>query len=389
MRRFRPRWRPHRRRSGALFAAATIPPQLGDAIARAYAALPGAAPSVAVRSSATAEDLPELSFAGQQESFLNVSGVEALLAAVKACWSSLWTARAIGYRATHGIDPDALSLAVTVQLMAPAEAAGILFTANPINGRRDQAMITAAWGLGEAIVGGTVTPDTLVVDKVANVIVERTTARKQVMTVRIAGGTEEQAVPDALQEAPALDDATALALVGLGQRIEELYDLPVDVEWTHGAGALAIVQARPITALPEPAVAPPDTWPLPDPKGKYMRASVVELLPDPLTPLFATLGLAAINAQSRRLMMEFTGGTDLWSEPCVTINQYAYLNGGFGPGNLIRILFGVMRRVPWMLRTAESRWRDQAHGDYMAVVARRQAPAPTEQTVGRAVGRRT
>ncbi|MGD8968851.1 MAG: PEP/pyruvate-binding domain-containing protein, partial [Anaerolineae bacterium] len=131
----------------ALFAAAQTPPDVTSAIALAYAALAGRDPVVAVRSSATAEDLPDASFAGQQETFLNVEGHAEVLAAVKRCWASLWTARAIGYRARQGIVPEGLSLAVVVQTLVPAEAAGIMFTANPLTGRRDQAMISASWGL--------------------------------------------------------------------------------------------------------------------------------------------------------------------------------------------------------------------------------------------------
>ncbi len=128
-----------------LFAHAPMPDDIARVVAQAYATLPGDNSAVAVRSSATAEDLPDLSFAGQQETFLNIRGQEAVQAAVQQCWASLWTARAIGYRAQHGIDQNSVSLAVVVQLLVPAEAAGILFTANPINGQRDQAMITATF----------------------------------------------------------------------------------------------------------------------------------------------------------------------------------------------------------------------------------------------------
>jgi pyruvate,water dikinase len=172
------------------FARASMPPDIADAIARAYGDLPGDGSVVAVRSSATAEDLPGLSFAGQQETYLNIQGLAAVQEAVKRCWASLWTARAIGYRAQHGIDQESISLAVVVQLLVPAEAAGVLFTANPVDGRRDQAMITATWGLGEAIVGGMVTPDTLTVEKSSGRVIQRETADKHVMTVRAESGTE-------------------------------------------------------------------------------------------------------------------------------------------------------------------------------------------------------
>ena len=137
-----------------------------------------------MRSSATAEDLPGASFAGQQETYLNIRGAEAVLDAVKQCWASLWTGRAIAYRARQDIDPTTVSLAVVVQELVFADAAGVLFTANPVSGQRDEMMITATWGLGEAIVSGAVTPDTLTVSKTSGKVLQRKTSEKQVMTVR-------------------------------------------------------------------------------------------------------------------------------------------------------------------------------------------------------------
>ena len=134
----------------ALFTA-PIPEALADELRAARAEL---GPAVAVRSSATAEDLEDASFAGQQDTFLNVRGDDALLDAVRGCWASLWTARAIAYRARRGIDPAEVALAVVVQEMVDADAAGVLFTANPTTGARDEVVIAAAWGLGEAVVGG-------------------------------------------------------------------------------------------------------------------------------------------------------------------------------------------------------------------------------------------
>ncbi len=166
-----------------LFQQAAMPVAIEAAIVLAYTGLPGEVPRVAVRSSATAEDLPGLSFAGQQETYLNVHGIHPLLESVKSCWASLWTVRAISYRAQHGIRSEELSLAVVVQRLVRAGASGVMFTANPANGRRDQVMITAAWGLGEAIVGGLVTPDTLTVHKASGQVIERKTARKEVETV--------------------------------------------------------------------------------------------------------------------------------------------------------------------------------------------------------------
>ncbi|MEJ2262599.1 MAG: PEP/pyruvate-binding domain-containing protein [Anaerolineales bacterium] len=235
-----------------LFAHSQIPPDVANAIVQAYSTLPGAGPAVAVRSSATAEDLPEASFAGQQETYLNVSGAGAVLEATRKCWASLWTARAIGYRARQAIPSEGVALAVVVQLLVPAEVAGIMFTANPINGKRDEVAISAAWGLGEAVVGGKVTPDDLIVEKKSGRVLSRETASKEVMTVRVNGGTEDQPVPENLRQVPVLDDESAAELAGLGTQIEDLFEMPMDIEWALADGRFAIVQARPITALPEP-----------------------------------------------------------------------------------------------------------------------------------------
>ena len=236
-----------------LFTEAQIPPDVTNALSLAYNELADLHPSVAVRSSATAEDLSETSGAGQQDTFLNIQGNNELSVAVKRCWISLWTSRAISYRAQQGFKSDGLSLAVVVQALFPAEVAGILFTANPVTGRRDHVLINGSWGLGKAIVDGVVTPDSLVVDKITGQVLLRETANKQVLTVCIPGGTEEQLVPTAQRRIPVLDDAAAAELTRLGVKIEKIYDIPMDIEWAQTGGEFAILQARPITALPKPA----------------------------------------------------------------------------------------------------------------------------------------
>src|ERR671917_1714651 len=154
---------------------AIVPDFLAQAIAEAYEGLGDGEPvPVAVRSSATAEDLPQASFAGQQDTYLNVIGVESLLDAVRNCWASLWTDRAVSYRATNGIDPHSVRLAVAVQRMVDASVAGVLFTANPVTGKRRQAVIDASPGLGEAVVSGMVNPDHFVANTATGeIIVER------------------------------------------------------------------------------------------------------------------------------------------------------------------------------------------------------------------------
>jgi rifampicin phosphotransferase len=198
----------------ALFSGSKVPQAMADEIRAAYKQLSedGQRP-VAVRSSATAEDLPEMSFAGQQETYLNVRGEQALVEAIKNCWASLWTARAMAYRARQGVDPATVSLAVVIQRMVESEAAGVMFTANPSNGRRDQATISAAWGLGESVVSGSVRPDTMVVEKGRGRVIWRESADKEVKSVYIEGGSaEERPVPEALQRRPVLDDEAVATL---------------------------------------------------------------------------------------------------------------------------------------------------------------------------------
>ncbi|MCF6468164.1 pyruvate, phosphate dikinase [Nonomuraea sp. MG754425] len=262
----------------ALFAAHDLPDDSAAEILRAYAALGDGVP-VAVRSSATAEDLPELSFAGQQDTFLNIGG-DALLDAVRRCWASLWTPRAIAYRDRNGVPHGDVALAVVVQELVDADAAGVMFTADPLTGARDATVINASWGLGEAVVGGLVTPDTITVS--GGAVTDSRLGGKAVMTVRADGGTEERPVPAALRGTPVLDDAQALELAALGARIQELYGVPMDVEWTRRAGAFAVVQARPITGLgPRP-----EEW-NDSLKGDYLwtAGNLGEAIPDVMTPI--------------------------------------------------------------------------------------------------------
>lgn len=232
-----------------LFVQGTMPTEIATAISQAYVELGKNDVSVAVRSSATAEDLPDMSFAGQQESYLNMRGEAMVVDAVKRCWASLWTARAIGYRARHHVASAEVSLAVVVQMLIPAEAAGVLFTAHPLTGAHDQLMINAAWGLGEALVGGQVTPDTIVVEKTSGAIVVQEIATKDVMTVCTPTGTREEPVPADQRSIAVLTTEQVAELVRLGTRIETLYGQPMDIEWALKDNRFFIVQARPITTL--------------------------------------------------------------------------------------------------------------------------------------------
>jgi rifampicin phosphotransferase len=344
-------------------------------IREAYGKLGSDDPAVAVRSSATAEDLPEMSFAGQQETYLNIHGADQVLEAVKRCWASLWTARAIGYRIRNNVLPEGVALAVVVQQIVPADVAGILFTANPVTGARDQIVINAAWGLGEAIVGGHVTPDTFIVDKQTGALESQEIADKDVMTVQLPEGTREEPVPTEKGRQAALTESQAIKLSKLGTQIETLYGQPIDVEWALHDGRFFILQARPITALPEPRL--PLDWKLPRPDGKYVRQSVIELLPDPLSPLFATLGIPAWNDSIYMLIlplgMQSVKLSDFLPEGwqmLTTINDYAYYDGsGFTGKQSIRALLAMPRLIKTLLPTARERWEKEARPRYAAVVS--------------------
>ncbi|MFI6869147.1 PEP/pyruvate-binding domain-containing protein [Nocardia sp. NPDC050406] len=362
-------WEDAAAKIGALLADQPVPEEIDAAIAAAYARMGEDVP-VAVRSSATAEDLPDMSFAGQQETYLDIRGRAAVADAVRRCWASLWTARAIGYRARQGIASEDVELAVVVQELVPAEAAGIAFTADPVTGARDRIVINAAWGLGEAIVGGQVTPDTFVVSKADQAVVSREIGDKRVMTVRTGAGTEERDVPADQRTRPALESRQAAELARVAVRIEEFYQQPMDIEWALHDDRIFIVQARPITALPEPK-APAPQWELPDPHGKYVRGSVMELLPNPLSPLFETLGIPAWS----KATVEYYHRIHLpyFDDPLAVINGYGYYNVDYTPGLLARMAVAQPRflavTLPRRLRAAPEIWH-AAHTRYQELAAR-------------------
>jgi phosphohistidine swiveling domain-containing protein len=275
-----------------------------------------------------------------------------------------------------------VSLAVVVQRMVESEAAGVMFTANPSNGRRDQATISAAWGLGESVVSGSVTPDSIVVEKRSGRVLSRETANKEVMTVYIEGGTAERPVPEALHRQPVLDDETAARLYRYGATIERNYGTPQDIEWALAGGEFFIVQSRPITALPEPMADPPTDWSVPVPNGTYWRASIVEQMPDPLSPLFADLAYGSVPRSLDKLMEEFFG-SGVFREGDLafpTVNGYAYYYYSLGA------FWRVFAKTPAAFRLlmgsgAESgvmRWREYARPRYARTVEEWEAKPPED-----------
>jgi len=262
-----------------LFRDRDIPSAIAAEVLQAYHQL--GSPAVAVRSSATAEDLPEASFAGQQETFLNIARDDQLLVAVRGCWASLWTPRAIGYRARHGISPEKISLAVVVQELIDADASGIIFTADPVTGDDTMIEINAAWGLGEAVVGGQVTPDTITVDRASGVIMRTLINTKTIMTAMNSSGTASVPVPRQLQEAPAVPEQQARQLADLAITVEDLFKDPMDIEWCRRGDQLFILQARPITTAIHP-----DPW-NDSRSGDFLwtNTNVGEAIPDVMTPI--------------------------------------------------------------------------------------------------------
>ena len=242
----------------ALIEKTPIPPDIEQAIRTAYTNLCQKCNMdevpVAVRSSATAEDLPGASFAGQQDTFLWIVGIDAVLRHTSKCWSSLYTARAIAYRIEKGFPHEKVYMSVGVQKMVKAKAAGVMFTLNPINGDRSKVVIDASWGLGEAVVGGEVTPDNYLVDKIAVEILKRTISPKAIeyradpqnkRVERVAVSSERQTIQ-------CLTDKEILALTKYAKIAEKHYGRPQDLEWAIDADLsppnnIVLLQSRPET----------------------------------------------------------------------------------------------------------------------------------------------
>ena len=232
-----------------LFEEYEIPKDLKDEVVSKYKMLfpSGKKGFVAVRSSATAEDLPDASFAGQQETYLNVKDEADLFDKIRKCWSSLFTARAIAYREKQGYSHSEVKLAVVVQRMVNSEISGIMFTKNPNNGA-DEIIIEAGYGLGEAIVGGEVTPDTYVVDKQKINVLKKIVSSQSWKYVRgPKGGVKKQNVAKSMVDSQKIPDARIQEIAGIGRQIEIHYDKPMDMEWCVESDKVYIVQARPIT----------------------------------------------------------------------------------------------------------------------------------------------
>jgi phosphohistidine swiveling domain-containing protein len=333
----------------ALFSAGAISAAFVGELQAAYRELGSSA--VAVRSSATAEDLPELSFAGQQETYLNVLGVERLQQAVVDCWGSLWTARAIGYRLRNAIDQAQVALAVVVQVMVQSEASGVLFTANPLTGLRAEMVIDATLGLGEALVSGQVEPDHYAVDPAAGRILSKMLGAKSLSIHGApAGGT--QVVELSRGAVQALPDEQIVDLAQLGHKAAELFGFPQDIEWAWAEGKLYLLQSRPVTAL----FPLPENLPAEPLKTLFSFAAVQGML-DPMTPLgrdaikqiFATAsGLFGVRVTPQTQKILYDAGERLW------VNFTPILTNSFGR----RVVPVVLNLVEPTIRQAVEQIKD-------------------------------
>jgi phosphoenolpyruvate synthase/pyruvate phosphate dikinase len=340
-----------------------VPVMLTEAILEAWHRL-GSHHAVAVRSSATAEDLPGASFAGQQETFLNVRGEQALLEAIRRCWASLFTDRAIAYRAKNGFDHRAVQIAVVVQRMVFPEVSGILFTADPVTGNRRVVTIDASFGLGEALVSGLVQADLYKVRD--GRIVHKDIAKKTIAVVADpSGGTIQRELPPERQRTQALPDDKILELAALGRNVERHYGCEQDIEWCLSEGQFYILQSRPVTTL----------YPVPRVAGDGLRVFVSlghqQMMTDALTPL----GISVL-----RTAFPFAKGGVLHMESPAVVEAGGHLF--FDPTDLLRV--SPFRRV---LPRLFSHIDERIGSAVREVVSRPEFQQPPDPRVKKAVRR--
>lgn len=318
-----------------LVVAAPLPDGLADRIRDASGDLDG---PVAVRSSATAEDLPDASFAGQQETYLGVTGGDAVVEAVRRCWASLWSDRAIAYRDEQGFTHDDVALAVVVQRMIPADAAGVAFTLDPVTGRR-RVVIESAWGLGEVVVSGAVTPDSFAVER--GRIAERNIGDKRIrIDMTATGETATTELSGEQRGRASLADRDVVAVARLAERVERHYDRPMDVEWALAGGKPWLLQARPITTA-----APTRPGRRAGRVSRFIRNDIIEHLPCPypldvmmvdcLVRSLATAGFAGFRIRP------VAGLVEMGADGAVTIG-HPRISWWRLPAGIVRIA-----RTPW------------------------------------------
>lgn len=363
-----------------LLCDAEMPSDLSQAVDLAYEEFAEGG-YVAVRSSGTAEDLPEESFAGLHDTLLDVLGADGVRTAIKECWASLWTARAVSYRHDKGFDQMQVKIAVVVQRMVDSESSGVLFTGDPVNAAVDQTVINASWGLGEAIVQGIVVPDQYVTESRTGRLLDRTLGSKETQVIRDAAaglGTTMQSVPDAMRKQFVLSDSQLAELTALGQRIQDNYGgFPQDVEWAFSNGSLWLLQSRRITGVEfswdaeindDPEFSAPDDT-------VWNRGYADELYTGVITPINFTLRWASANRRTR-WGAEVCGFNDLIGVSCFTYHKgFVYQNAHAEKRWLERTTLPFLR--PYMLDLIPPTWRSELKDwaplspwQYMHMVAR-------------------
>ncbi|UCC21689.1 MAG: hypothetical protein JSW23_07715 [Planctomycetota bacterium] len=313
---------------------APVADALRDDIASHYRAL--AAERLAVRSSATAEDLPGHSFAGQYDTCLGVADLPACIDAVKICWASLWTDRAYTYRQTNGFDHLKVNMAVIVQSLVPADAAGVIFTADPLTGYSSRIVIEACFGLADSLVSGKVSPDRFRIARDTLTIISRNISEKKSKSVLAPrAGVHQQAVPPHLAEQPCIDDTLITKLAKLAQKAERKFGSPQDIEWAVSGNRLFFLQSRPVTSRP-----PQKSW---QDRQVWTNAAVRDVAPDVVTPTFWSLMEQCIDPLFGPLFRVV--GADIGDNPLAgLVAGRVYFN--------INTIMAIVRNLPASAHTA-------------------------------------
>jgi phosphohistidine swiveling domain-containing protein len=330
-----PLGRPQRERLAAIREAITAGEMTRETAAEVRAAFKRlGTPLIAVRSSGTAEDLPGHSFAGLYDTYLRATDTNGCIELVKRCWASLWTERAFDYRTQNGFAHDRAAMAVVVQQLVAADAAGVVFTADPVTGNAERIIVEACWGLGESLVSGKVTPDRFVVRRDTERVVERSISAKSVETAfSPTGSPVEQSVPTARAGKPSISDAVAQKLARLALKVEKVSGAPQDIEWALAGPNLFILQSRPITTI-----APSRSW---ENRQVWSNSNTAEVLPGVLTPLvWSTVG-----EHVGKLLGDVIGrlGISFGENPFIgEVAGRAYTN--------LNTFMGMVRRMPFANR---------------------------------------
>lgn len=361
-----------------LFSRFNLPRQVVEVVKNEYAKLGSNTPAVAVRSSATAEDLADMSFAGQHDSYLNIRGEEALIKAIRECWASLWSIRAIGYRMHMKIDHFTVAMSVVIQKMVIAEVAGVMFTANPTTGSQNELVINANYGLGETTVSGEATPDTYIVNRSSLTIQDRILGSKEKMTsVGDSGEVVTAAIPDKLRRKTVLTNKQLIALAKLGTSIEGYFsNKPQDIEWAISEGRYWILQSRPITNI-SATLSEEVQWNPPFPGLGFIRRQIAENIPGPVSPLFEDIYIEkSLNKAWEAAQVE-NGSIEKSAENAfphfVTINGYTYQTAGNASQESGPYLFSIWRLLKVYRRVffkAIPRWRDVDLPKYIKITKR-------------------